>query len=46
MSAQEDAEIADSPSLFWFWRGGKPCAYSPVLHLLMGQERFVNGKAG
>jgi hypothetical protein len=44
MSARENAEIADPQSLFR--RRGKPRAYSLFVHLLMGQERFVNGKDG
>jgi hypothetical protein len=41
MSAREYAEIADSQ--LFFWRRGKPCANSLFGHLMMGQERFVNG---
>jgi len=42
MSAREHPEIADPQSLLW--RRGKPRAYSLFGHLLMGQERFINGK--
>jgi hypothetical protein len=42
MRAREYAEIADPQLLFR--RRGKPRAYSLFGHLLMGQERFVNGK--
>jgi hypothetical protein len=39
----ENAEIADPQSL---QRRGKSRAYSLFGHLLMGQERFMNGKDG
>jgi hypothetical protein len=44
MSARECTEIADPQSLFL--RQGKPRGYSLFTQLLMGQERFVNGKDG
>jgi len=44
MSAREYAEIADPQ--FIDLAAGKPRANSLFGHLLMGQERFMNGKDG
>ena len=42
MRARDHAEIAGPQSLFW-WRGVRR-AYSLFAHLLLAQQRFVNGK--